>query len=274
MEGMTHAQLQHAPEVHEGSVHSADGTRIGFHRLGAGPAIVFVHGSVSTHADWMPVARLLAPRFTCYCMDRRGRNRSAAGPAYSLQREYEDILAVLAAAGPGAFLAAHSFGAICALGAALLEPPPRLVIFEPPLPSGGTVGGEIDAYRQAVEEGKNELAMELGLRHFSRISEEEIAQIRHARGWARLCHLAPTWVRELVAVDALPRDVERYRAVTCPTLMLVGENSPEHPLRDASRALAPVLPNVRVELLKGLDHSAMRRAPETVARLIGEFLGG
>jgi len=265
---MTPAQLEDAIEVHEGSVHSADGTRIGFHRLGAGPAIVFVHGSVSTHADWMPVARLLAPRFTCYCMDRRGRNRSAAGGAYSLEREYDDILAVLAAAGPGAFLVAHSFGAICALGAALRQPPPRLVIFEPPLPSGGTVGGEIDAYRQAVEEGKNELAMEIGLRHFSRISEEEIAQIRHARGWSRLCHLAPTWVRELVAVDALPRDV------ACPTLMLVGENSPEHPLRDASRALAPVLPNVRVELLKGLDHSAMRRAPQVVARHIGGFLTG
>jgi pimeloyl-ACP methyl ester carboxylesterase len=75
-------------------------------------------------------------------------------------------------------------------------------------------------------------------------------------------------------VDALPSSVERYGAISCPTLMLVGENSPEHPLRDASRALAQVLPDVRVEVLPGLDHSAMRRAPQIVARLIGEFLGG
>ena len=174
-------------------MHSADGTRIGFHRLGAGPAIVFVHGSVSTHTDWMPVARLLAPRFTCYCMDRRGRNRSAADPAHSIERKYEHILAVLAAAGAGAFLAAHSFGAICALGAALRQPVPRLVLFDPPLPTDGSIeGGHLGSYRQAIEDGRPGLAIEIGFRHFSRLSEEEIAAIRETRAWARLIHLAPT----------------------------------------------------------------------------------
>jgi pimeloyl-ACP methyl ester carboxylesterase len=141
---MTTAHTEHAPAaVIEGSVRSADGTRIAFRRLGSGPAIVMVHGSIATHTAWMRVARLLAGRYTCFAMDRRGRSHSGAGTSpYSIEREYEDVCAVLDAAGPGAFLAGHSFGAICALGAVLLHPVSRLVIYEPPFPAGGPVAGE------------------------------------------------------------------------------------------------------------------------------------
>src|SRR5690606_30206164 len=96
-----------------------DGTRIGYLRLGEGPGLVFSHGSLTTGDDWLPVASRLADRFTCYVMSRRGRGRSAAGPAHSLERECEDIAAVLAEAGPGAYLLGHSYGAICALETAL-----------------------------------------------------------------------------------------------------------------------------------------------------------
>jgi pimeloyl-ACP methyl ester carboxylesterase len=189
---MTKAVLEGAPAVHEGTAHSADGTRIGYHRLGSGPAIVFVHGSVSTHTDWMPVARLLADRFTCYSVDRRGRNRSIheAGP-YAIEREYEDVQAVLTVAGPGAFLAGHSFGAICALGAALRQLPPRLVLYEPPLPVGGPVAGEhLPAYAEAIARNDLDLALEIGFRHFTRLHEPEIVALRHSRAWPRLRLLA------------------------------------------------------------------------------------
>ena len=136
--------------VTDGSVHSADGTRIAFRRLGSGPAIVFVHGSVSTHTDWMPAARLLSDQFTCFSMDRRGRSKSGEGIGpYSIEREYEDIEAVLAAAkaqtGSDAFLVAHSYGAICALGSALRHPVPRLVVYEPPFPAGGLIARAADS---------------------------------------------------------------------------------------------------------------------------------
>jgi pimeloyl-ACP methyl ester carboxylesterase len=92
---MPPATLEHHPVIAEGSVTSADGTRIAYRRLGTGPALVFVHGSISTHTDWMRVAKLLAPRYTCYSMDRRGRAHSGNGRSpYSLEREYEDIAAV------------------------------------------------------------------------------------------------------------------------------------------------------------------------------------
>jgi pimeloyl-ACP methyl ester carboxylesterase len=83
--------------------------------------------------------------------------------------------------------------------------------------------------------------------------------------------LATSWVRELKVMDALSTDVECYRALACPSLMLMGSRSPEHPLLDSSRALAKALPGVRVVTLEGLDHVAMRTGPELVAHFIAEF---
>jgi pimeloyl-ACP methyl ester carboxylesterase len=276
---MTTAFLERVPaEVAEGSVRSADGTRIGFRRLGSGPAVVFVHGSVSTHTDWMPVARLLASRFTCFAMDRRGRAKSGEGVGpYSIEREYEDIAAVLAAAkvetGSDAALVGHSYGAICALGAAMRHPVTRLVLYEPPLPAGGLIAGEnLVPYAAAVAEGDLDKALELGLAAFPRMPAAEIAALRSSKGWPRLRPLAKSWIRELEVMDAQNPDLTHYRALSCPSMLLVGELSPEHPMLDAARVLAKVLPGVRVEWLSGQGHGAMRMAPEMVAPLIGEFL--
>lgn len=278
---MTTTHLKHASvEVAEGSTHSADGTRIGFRRLGHGPVVVFVHGSVSTHTDWMPVARLLSDRFTCLVMDRRGRAKSGEGVGpYSIERENEDIEAVLAVGnaetGAEASLAAHSYGAICALGAAMRYPVRRLVLYEPPLPVGGLIAGEnLPPYVAAIEEGDLDKALDWGLARFPRMPAKSIALLRTSKAWPNLRTLAQSWIRELVEMDAQSPDVERFRALACPSLLLAGSMSPEHPMLDAARALAGVLPGVRFEWLEGQGHGAMRAAPTVVARLIGEFLGG
>jgi pimeloyl-ACP methyl ester carboxylesterase len=263
----------------EGFATSADRTRISYRQLGTGPALLFVHGSISTHTDWMRVAKLLALHYTCYTMDRRGRAHSGNGRSpYSLDREYEDIAAVLdtaetAQAAPIAALIGHSYGAVCVLGAALRHPVPKLVIYEPPLPAGGPVGGEyLEPYKQAIARHDPDAALEIGLTHYSRLPAEAIAAMRATKAWPRLCTLAPTWIREIEAMDALDSTVDRYAALRCPVLLLVGSLSPEHPLRDASRALAQVLPNARVEIIEGHGHVAMRTAPEQVAQLIKDFL--
>jgi pimeloyl-ACP methyl ester carboxylesterase len=233
-----------------------------------------VHGSVSTHTDWMRVARLLSVRFSCFAMDRRSHARSGPGAsAYSIEREYEDICAVLAVAGPGAALAGHSFGAICAMGAALLHPVPRLVLYEPPLPAGGPIAGEnLALYVRAVAEGDLDTALAIGLSKFTRLSDEAILKLRVSRAWPRLRILAPGWSRELEAMDSHPASLQRYRTLACPTLLLRGSVSPEHPMQDAARALSEVLPDVRVETLMGQGHMALRDAPGQVARLIADFL--
>jgi pimeloyl-ACP methyl ester carboxylesterase len=269
---------QPSPAVADGSVRSADGTRIAFRRLGNGPAVVFVHGSLSTHTDWMRVAKLLAGSFTCFLMDRRGRAKSGEGIGpYSMDREVEDIAAVLSAAESDAArepaLAAHSFGAACALEAALRHPVSRLVLYEPPLPAGGLASAEhVAQYAHAVSEGDMDKAVELGLTHFSHLSPEAIALARTSPGWQRLCALAKSWIRELGAIGALSSDVEPYRSLACPSMLLIGSLSPRLPMQQASRALAQVLPNVRVEWLPGQGHTATRTAPAMVASLIREFL--
>jgi pimeloyl-ACP methyl ester carboxylesterase len=269
-----------AAAVTEGSVHSADGTRIVFRRLGSGPAVVFVHGSVATHTDWMPVARLLADRFTCFAMDRRGRAKSGEGiGSYSIEREYEDIEAVLAAAkvetGSEAFLVGHSYGAICSLGVALRHPVPRLVVYEPPLPAGGPIaGGNLAPYARAIAEGDLDRALEFGLDAFPHMPAETILALRSSRAWPRARTLCKSWIRELEEMDAENPDLTHYSAISSPTLLLVGTLSAEHPMHDAARALAAVLPRVRIEWLPGLGHSGMREAPELVAPLILDFLAG
>ena len=262
----------------EGSVHSADGTRIAFRHLGRGPAVVFVHGSVSTHTDWMPVAKLLADSFTCFAVDRRGRAKSGEGiGTYSIEREYEDIEAVLATAkaetGSDAMLVGHSYGAICALGTAMRQPVPRLVLYEPPLPAGGPIAGEnLAPYVRAIAEGDLDRALEFGLDAFPHMPAAAILSLRTSKAWPRLRVLAKSWIRELVEMDAENPDLTHYGAISCPTLLLVGTLSAEHPMQDAARALSAVLHGMRVEWLPGLGHSGMREAPERVARLIREFL--
>jgi pimeloyl-ACP methyl ester carboxylesterase len=272
---MTTQLLEHAPvAITEGFIHSADGTRISFRRLGSGPAIVFVHGSVSTHTDWTPTARLLSSRYTCFVMDRRGRAHSGVGSSpYSIEREYEDISAVLSAAGPGAMLAGHSYGGVCALGTAMRYPVPKLVLYEPPFPVGGPIAGApLADYARAIAEGDLDLALQIGLGKFTRLTDQVICAMRVSKAWPHLRALAKSWTRELEAMDSQPSKLDCFHGLACPVLLLRGSESLEHPMQNSIRALAQVLPHARVETLTGQDHMGLRGAPAMVARLIQDFL--
>jgi pimeloyl-ACP methyl ester carboxylesterase len=270
----THINLPQRPAVHE-YVRSKDGTRIGYKRFGAGPAVVFVHGSLSKGTDWHGVANCLADRFTCFTMDRRGHGHSELGSsAYSIDREYDDLVAVLSAAGPDASLVGHSYGAICSLGAAMRIPLHRLVLYEPPLPVGGLIAGEhLDPFRRTVADGRLDDALEMGLKEFVRLPGAHVEAMRGSKGWSRLAALVSTWPRELEAMDELPGGVEAYTAITCPTLLLLGTESSEHPFRHAMAALYRVLPNVQIASLKGQGHMAMRSAQSHLAAQIAQFVG-
>jgi pimeloyl-ACP methyl ester carboxylesterase len=138
---------------------------------------------------------------------------------------------------------------------------------------GGLIAGRyFDPYARAVAKGDLDTALDIGLSRFTRLSPDVIARIRASKAWPRLRILAASWTRELHAVDTLAPSVDSFAAITSPVLMLVGALSPEHPMRDASRALANALPDVRVETIPGHGHMAMRDAPEFVAHLIEGFL--
>ena len=114
-------------------------------------------------------------------------------------------------------LAGHSYGAICAMGAALLHPVRKLVLYEPPFPVGGPVAGaHFGAYARAVADGDMETAIEIGLSKITRLSAAAIAAMRSTKAWLRLRTLAPSWTREMAALDSLPVSLDELPCACLP----------------------------------------------------------
>ena len=115
-------------------VKSADGTRITFDRWGNGPALILVTGALADRSGGAELARLLAPNYTVYSYDRRGRGGSTDTKPYSVRREIEDLEALITTAGGTAFVYGKSSGASLALqaAAALGGKVRKLAIYEPP----------------------------------------------------------------------------------------------------------------------------------------------
>src|SRR5438128_6500893 len=103
------------------TVTSKDGTRIAYDTIGHGPAVILVAGALCSRSFWSgpELAKLLAPRFTVYNYDRRGRGDSGDTKPYAVEREVEDIKALIDEAGGAAYLYGHSSGASLALEAAI-----------------------------------------------------------------------------------------------------------------------------------------------------------
>ena len=127
---------------------SPDGTVIGFTSTGSGRPLVLVHGGTADHHRWAPVLPLLEQGRRLHAVDRRGRGLSSDGAHYAIEREYEDVAAVVDAlareSGGGVDVLAHSYGALCALGALALTPNThRVVLYEPPLHAPGRIPDEV-----------------------------------------------------------------------------------------------------------------------------------
>src|SRR5215212_10319251 len=102
------------------TVTSKDGTTIAYWRSGHGEPLVLVHGTTADHSRWAPVLPELEKHFSVCAIDRRGRGGSGDSDAYALEREFEDVAAVVDSFGEPAFLLGHSYGALCALEASVL----------------------------------------------------------------------------------------------------------------------------------------------------------
>lgn len=258
-------------ERSEEMTRSADGTAIGILKLGSGPALVCVHGSLTTGDEWIPLASALGEKFTCVLMDRRGRGRSGDSASYSLDKECEDIEAVLKAT-RAPYLLGHSFGAICTLEAAARYPVEKLVLYEPPLPiESSVVGPAFHDFKAAVDRGALDEALTIGLRDLVRLSEDELKGLRETPLWAMMAGLTPTWTREISQIEQLEPGVDRYAEIMAPTLLLVGSvTAPHHVV--ASRALEQALAESRWVELRGQGHQAHLSATTEFAAAVDDFL--
>ena len=253
-------------------VHSADGTQISVTITGRGCPVVVVPGSLSTAGDWQPVADLLAPIATTYAIDRQGRADSGSRSHHCLEREQEDLAAVLELAGPDAIVVAHSYGGLIALNTLLDHPAAGLVLYEPPIPLTGPVGGDaVTAFEDFVEAGNLDEAFEHGLRTFLGLPDHAIDAFRRSPLWAPRAALTPTWGREVRAIDTFDSDLARFSALNLPTMLLVGQHSPG-PLVATSHHLARALHDAQLTELAGQAHDAYLTGTQLLVSHLSTFV--
>jgi len=258
-------------------VHSADGTSIAVWADGNGPPLVLVHGALSDHTTDRPFIDELRGSVTTFALDRRGRGASGDAAGYAIEREFEDVAAVVDAVavrtGQAVSVWGHSYGADCAMGAAARSGNvARLVLYEPGLgfACSDTALEAIAAVDTAVAAGDFEGALLTALRGIVELTEDEIALVRSS----------PAWPARLAAVPVLPREIRaevdwvyepgQFDGVKAPTLLLAGAESPPAQ-QEATQRAAAAIPDGRVRTLDGHSHIAHRVDPVLVAAIVCQF---
>lgn len=249
-------------------VRSPDGTQIAYERTGSGPPLVLVHGSLNDHAAWAAILPFFAPQYTVYAMDRRGRGESGPPAEHALERQFEDVLAVIEAAGEPVDLIGHSYGAHCALGAAALAPAlvKHLVLYEPPTPDAARLAlgesFEADDPSGAVAE----FMVHVGL------SQAQIEALKATPFWPYLARFAPTMPYEARALGGHEFDPARFAALDMPALFIVGSLTQQH-LGEVLRQLRQAsMPHAEWSTLEGQGHAATLTAPQLFADTVLPFL--
>jgi pimeloyl-ACP methyl ester carboxylesterase len=257
---------------------SRDGTPIAFDRTGSGPALILVDGALCYRSQGPSgsMASQLAKYFTVYTYDRRGRGDSGNGPSYAIEREIEDLEALLREAGGTAFVYGVSSGAALALEAGHRGLPiTRLALYEapfivdntrPPIPADFVA--QLEA---ALAAGNRSRAVKLFMRLVG-VPAVFIFMMRLFPVWSKLTAIAHTLPFDILLVRdherGQPLSRTRWAGARMPTLVMDGGKSPAW-MRNAMRALAEVLPNATYRTLPGQTH--MIKAGVHVQPLV-EFL--
>jgi pimeloyl-ACP methyl ester carboxylesterase len=238
-----------------GRVTSGDGTSIAFERTGDGPALIAVDaaGSYSGFRPFPAPVELLAPHFTVYVYDRRGRGASGDTPPYAVQREVDDLAALIAEVGGSAFVYAFSSGGLLALHAAAGGLAiPKLALVEPPIEPRQTATGEsafTAELAELVAAGRRRDAVAFFNRGVG-VPEEIMAQTT-PEVWAALEAVAHTLVYDCRISDAT--SLELLGSVKAPTLVVDSQGSGDE-LTGMAAAVAEALPNGTHRSLAGEWH--------------------
>ncbi|WP_054055684.1 alpha/beta fold hydrolase [Alloactinosynnema sp. L-07] len=258
------------------TVTSADGTTIAYETHGTGPALIIVDGALC-HREMGPsrdVAKELADRFTVYCYDRRGRGGSGDTPDYSVDRETDDLAALIEAAGGSAHVVGFSSGAALALAAAQRGLPiTRLATYEAPFIVDGTrppIPASTPAdLRDLVQAGKRGAAVKRFLKLVG-TPAVFVAIMPLIPVWKKLTGVAHTLPYDLSIVTpnqaGHPLPAGTYAGIKAPTLVLDGGKSPQW-IRTAQSAIADSIAGAEYRTLPGQTHMVKAKvlAPELAA---------
>lgn len=255
-------------------VRSKDGTPVEALVSGSGPPLVLVHGTSGDATRWPAITPALNEHFTVHAIHRRGRGGSADGDApYAIEREAEDIAAVVEAIGAPVSLLGHSYGGLCSLEALLITRRiERIIFYEPPVPTGTPVypTGIADRIEACVDAGDREGAIEIFFRDVFLLKDRELASMRAFPSWQGRVAAAPTLPREIRATDRWAWDAARFTAVDLPVRLFVGGSS--IPIaHEMTERLAAGFRRSEIVKLKGQQHIAMDTAPELFVREVLAF---
>ena len=257
------------------SVTSKDGTTIAFDRLGAGPPVILVSGGSVDRMSNAGLADQLAGQFTVFNYDRRGRGPSGDTQPYAVQREIEDIDAVVSAAGDSACLYGSSSGAALALEAAAaglaitklaLWEAPYIVGESRPRPDPDTAS----IYRKFVAEGERGAAVEYFMAKVVGMPAEFVGFARSQPWWPAQEALAHTLAYDAEIMGDYTPPTDKMAKVQIPTLVLDGGASFDW-MAETAQAIVDALPNGKRQTLEGQSHDV---DPNVLGPALAEFFAG
>ncbi|MGH2573805.1 MAG: alpha/beta fold hydrolase [Actinomycetota bacterium] len=239
------------------TVRSRDGTTIAFDRHGQGPPVVLVSGGSVDRTPNAALAEELASDFTVLNYDRRGRGPSADTPPYAIEREIDDIEAVIEAARGEVGLYGSSSGAVLAMYSAEAGLPiAKLAMWEPPfIPEGFPAPPEdqVEQYERMVAEGRRGDAVEYFMSKVVGLPPEFVEGAKQQPFWAATEALAHTLAYDARIMSDYRIPVDRAASVKIPTLVIAG--GADMPwMRDTAAALAGTLPHGETRFLEGQGH--------------------
>jgi pimeloyl-ACP methyl ester carboxylesterase len=265
------------------TVRSHDGTVIDYERYGDGSTVVLIGGASQHRAideRTTQVARRLAGEgFAAVDYDRRGRGRSTDTPPWTLQKEVQDVAALIEAVGAAAALYTSSSGAAVALAAAQAGIGVAAVaLYEPPFFPGVDHGEHLAQLASLLSRGQREEAMRYNMTHVIGLPAEAVDQAASEPWWPALVEVAPTLVYDLASVHEINVDPDwrrRWAGITVPVVVYSGDRTfPGLP--EAADAVAAALPAAERRVLAGQDHGPTADAlvPELTDFLRSAFAQG
>ncbi|MGH7726129.1 MAG: alpha/beta fold hydrolase [Candidatus Eiseniibacteriota bacterium] len=257
-------------------VRSKDGTAIAYERSGSGPALILVDGALCSRA-FGPSPKLaprLAPHFTVYAYDRRGRGESGDTQPYARVREVEDLAALIETAGGCAFLLGLSSGGALALEAAASGlPVAKVVAYEPPyVDVAGNGGGESHEIelKRLLAAGKRGDAVKYFMRDMVGAPAPVVVLMRLMPWvWRKLVAVAHTLPYDAAVMTEFRVPRARLASIRIPTLAMNGSKTDAR-LKEAARAVAEAIPTAVHRTLDGQTHAV---DPAVLAPAVVEFFG-
>ena len=252
---------------------SRDGTSIHYDRAGNGPTLLLVDGALSYRdlGPMEPLAAELAKDLTVVSYDRRGRGESADSQPYAVEREIEDIEALIDEVGGSVSLYGTSSGAVLALKAAakLGDKVPKLILYAPPLSSGDEAKHEFATYVERLTElldaGQRGDAVAFFLADM--MPADMLEGMRQSPEWSLMEAMAPTLAYDNAVMGDGMLPLDDAKAATMPAMVVTGDSGPDF-MHEAADALALAMPNARRETHEDQTHGV---SPEALAPVLVPF---